>query len=120
MTLILPHGVIRPLTPTTAGEGSANADICICCMDRSGRWQVTLTSSEDPWCSYCFLYSTAWGQSNRQAIDQLAIDVENQMHRGLRDLGGKLLPEESDRILMSIVMTSAYINGKTHGQSNRA
>ena len=101
----VPYGVVRPDTNSTY-------DPCIKCLSTDGKWLVKLSESVEPWCSHCFLYKTEWGAANRAQIDELAREVEVSMARTITDITGSVIPIETDRILMSIVLISGYVNKK--------
>ena len=110
MAIILSKNAITPALP------GSDSSPCVGCLKVEGRWIV---SGDSHWCAYCIFYKTPWGVDVRDSLDALVSAVESNLHRPLRDLSGELIPGECDRIMSSIVVTSAYVNSRTNADNTR-
>lgn len=77
---------------------------CAQCNRRQSCWTI----ETNPICSTCYLYSSAWSQTNRTGIDSLIAEVEASVGKMFeRDVDGRLARAgDADRILGAIVLTS--------------
>ena len=109
MALHIEHGLVIPLTP------KEESLVCEFCLKKCARWLVKLHSDRQPWCARCFLYETAWANSNTIDRDRLIREVEAALGKQIRGSDGRLLQEESDRILSSVVLLAGYLQGIKRG-----
>jgi len=91
--------------PIASGEAS-----CDQCSIRAGRWCIGKQPNDYTSCAYCFLYKTPWGEANADHIGELVSETERALGRAI-SANGKVLPEESDRILQAIVIVSGLRSG---------
>ncbi len=106
MPVIIPHGSITPVA-------SGTIQTCVNCHE-SARWDLRLLGSIESWCAGCILYKTEWGRGVASELAILVSKVEEQMSSKLTMDNGQLSVEGADRIMMSIVLISAYTNGKIY------
>lgn len=109
MAIIIPYGQIAPKT------GAKTA--CEHCLTNDAKWDLRLAQEISSWCALCIVYKTQWGIGIQDQILALIQQVEMQINTTIRDPEGVLTQDGADRILMSIVLTSAYYHGRIYAGS---
>ena len=109
MAVLIDYGTVLPIGPKD------KPGACIFCSNEYARWIVKLHDDRELWCARCFLYETEWGKTNGDKLHGLVSAVEINIGKKLTDDNGKLIQDESDRILSSVVLLAAYRLGKSRG-----
>ena len=99
--LLLDFRYVKPVTP-----GKGDVGLCANCSTQSARWSIGMDPNRHISCAYCFLYVSSWGQENAVHIRELVQAIEKSMGSSI-SCDGIVFPEEADRILQAIVLTSA-------------
>lgn len=92
-------------------SADADPEVCSKCLKKSARWAIGKPPNNHFCCAHCFLYETPWGKENEKRIMLLVLEVEASMGRSISD-EGVVQPEESDRILSSIVAVSGIARAR--------
>jgi hypothetical protein len=114
MALFIEYGSVLPMRPDDP------IGRCECCGRDIARWVVKLIDAAEAWCAKCFLYKTEWAKTNADSRDSLIVDVQNKLESSIVDDDGTLTDDGADRIMMSVVMISAYRFGIQRGKSTRS
>ena len=108
--------VIFPVRLDPVSEFVKTDEPCESCGATS-TWVVGRPQRETTLCGHCVLYNTQWGSRLQNSIVELVSAVEEGLGRKISD-GLQVFPEEADRIVSSIAMTSRL--AKARDQKRRA
>lgn len=107
--LLLTFATVRPI-----GNDREESLYCMGCLENEGKWLVGVQPNDYVSCAYCFLYASPWGKKHSREIEDLVLDTEQEMKMCISD-GGKVGPENADRILASIVLVTMMVKSKALG-----
>lgn len=83
---------------------------CSQCDKRQSMWELVSPMNPDevvPVCSLCFLYKSVWSKSRQEDLANMIHDVEVEAKKEFsKDEGRLVRPEDGDRILASLAITS--------------
>lgn len=84
---------------------------CACskCAKLHSRWSIHIPDVDNvPVCSLCLMYEFPWGKKREEDLKNFIVEVEGRLGKQMEKTeDGRLTsPEDADRIIGAIVMTS--------------